>query len=652
VDVSQLASQQVIASSVPQKTVTSTVTTTTTNSMGTPGSVTGVGSSSGGKLSTGSYYYRVSALDSSGHESAASAEKSVSVSSSNSKGSVALSWGAVTNAASYRVYFGTQSGKETSYFTSSGTSATDDGKGSTKSGSPLNSAVTWTTSSTSTVTSLQDVKPTEELGYSGTFTVNGWGVNVSATDSLVSIAQKVNTGTTSPTGLTATAVQTGNNGESENSNNNRTSGNLVNGTYYYRVSAVDAYGNESAASDVASAVIRSNKNSVSLSWTGLGNVSSYRVYYGTSSGSMNSYYASSGTGTSFTDLGDSTKAHADSPMFFTSANNAFGFGSSQYTGVTASISKGALLFTGSNGNSIALEDTSGTVLQSIGMLYKNTGNGTVAINTMNDQYQSAKSAVYKINGVENTSKSNDATVDGVSLTLSNVGSARVTVTQDDTQAVQTVSDFANSYNNVMDTLNRTVLGGGALAENTMMQQIYSDLVRYLTPPPPDSLGGTSVSDIGVKAVEQKRTSISQLVLEQLASKDNMPSAGDTTSSKPSDSFPAGEGQYSLLNQSRKVGVNSPDNHKISINPTALKSALKNNHNGVGGVLNYMAGQMQNRLDVHLQPSVGTLAMQKQIIGYYSSNQQQVTSLMGNVVNITENRFKAQNVNTILQSVRA
>lgn len=77
-------------------------------------------------------------------------------------------------------------------------------------------------------------------------------------------------GLTTPTGLTATPSTTG--------------GTLAAGTYYYRVSATNAYGETLAAAQV-SATTTGSTSSVALSWTAVTGATGYRVYRSGTSGS-------------------------------------------------------------------------------------------------------------------------------------------------------------------------------------------------------------------------------------------------------------------------------------------------------------------------------------------------------------------------------
>ena len=81
-----------------------------------------VGSTTGGALPAGTYFYKVTALGLHG-ETIGSNE--VSVTTTGGTSSVALSWTAITGAASYRVYRGTAAGAESIYFAATGATFTD-----------------------------------------------------------------------------------------------------------------------------------------------------------------------------------------------------------------------------------------------------------------------------------------------------------------------------------------------------------------------------------------------------------------------------------------------------------------------------------------------------------------------------------------------
>jgi RHS repeat-associated protein len=111
---------------------------------GAPPNFSGSASSTGGSLATGTYYYEVTAV-SSGRESPASSEISKAV--TGPTGSVSLTWTPIPGATSYKIYRGTTSGGENTYYTNPTASFTDTG-GAGTSGSPPGASGTCTYSYT------------------------------------------------------------------------------------------------------------------------------------------------------------------------------------------------------------------------------------------------------------------------------------------------------------------------------------------------------------------------------------------------------------------------------------------------------------------------------------------------------------------------
>ena len=90
---------------------------------------------SGGTLSAGTYYYKIVVADGFGNTTLSSTE--VSATTTGGSSSVALSWTAVTNAVSYRIYRGTATNTQTLYYTSTTNSYTDTNAASSAGTVPL-----------------------------------------------------------------------------------------------------------------------------------------------------------------------------------------------------------------------------------------------------------------------------------------------------------------------------------------------------------------------------------------------------------------------------------------------------------------------------------------------------------------------------------
>lgn len=85
--------------------------------LATPGIATGTGSTTGGSLAAATYFVKIVAVDANGFTTPAGVE-SVGVTTTGATSSIAYTWTAVSGATSYRIYFGTVSGTQASYQTS------------------------------------------------------------------------------------------------------------------------------------------------------------------------------------------------------------------------------------------------------------------------------------------------------------------------------------------------------------------------------------------------------------------------------------------------------------------------------------------------------------------------------------------------------
>jgi hypothetical protein len=119
------------------------VTLATTTAPATPGTITPTPSITGGALTAGTYFYKVTAINAGG-ESLASAEVSSTV-ASGVTGSIALSITAVGTATAYRWYRGTGAGLENVYYQSASNAFTDVGGASTLGTPPAGGSGTTTT---------------------------------------------------------------------------------------------------------------------------------------------------------------------------------------------------------------------------------------------------------------------------------------------------------------------------------------------------------------------------------------------------------------------------------------------------------------------------------------------------------------------------
>lgn len=120
-----------------------------------PTGLAATGATTGGTLAAGTYFYKVTALNSNG-ETLPSSE--VSVITTGTTSSVSLTWGAVTGATSYRIYRGTATNAQNVYYTSTTASYVDINAASTAGTVPtVNSANVIRVNSAGEITAMGTV---------------------------------------------------------------------------------------------------------------------------------------------------------------------------------------------------------------------------------------------------------------------------------------------------------------------------------------------------------------------------------------------------------------------------------------------------------------------------------------------------------------
>lgn len=150
-----------------------------------PTGVSATPSASGGTLATGTYYYKIAAIDALGGETLLASSGEITAAVTGPTGSVALSWSAAQGAASYRVYRGTSSGGQNTYYSVSTNSYVDTGSaGTAGTGSAAHNAYqTKISNSGATIFNGGNVGIGVTSSPSATLTVGGSVLFRNATDS-------------------------------------------------------------------------------------------------------------------------------------------------------------------------------------------------------------------------------------------------------------------------------------------------------------------------------------------------------------------------------------------------------------------------------------------------------------------------------------
>ena len=153
-----------------------------------------------------------------------------------------------------------------------------------------------------------------------------------------------------------------------------------------------------------------------------------------------------------------------------------------------------------------------------------------------DRQTLGQNAIVKINGTTVTSTSNTITSDiskikGLTLNLKGVSAGEtvtVTVEQDDEGIYNAVNDIVDSYNTLMEGLEKELGDGGSFEHDTMFSMMKNQLKRLMT----QTVGGTTIyrnlAAVGISTGEAK-DSISTDVTKLLIDKDKFMQALDKDS---------------------------------------------------------------------------------------------------------------------------
>ena len=429
----------------------------------------------------------------------------------------------------------------------------------------------------------------QPLGFSGSFRINGWNVDITASDSLVSIRDKINQG------------------EDTNSNN-------------ILDRAEDINGNGSIDVFTSPAV-----------YTQEGYLPSF--YYNEDLNGNSALDASE-------DVNDSDTADGGSSQIGVRAV----ISGNQLVFVTSDPAEIELRFRDPD----AVLESIGFLFR-----HNGSGDVTTEkLNEQSVEAQKAELNVDGEEVVSGRNRIENA-IPGVTLTLKATGSATVSVADDPKAAVEPVARFTISFNEALRMINNAIESGGALSKNLRLQSIHSDVVRsFYTPPddPKESLQSgalqsgalqsgafKSLDEVGISSNESEPTAIKQIAHRQI------PKLQQDKSSLP------GVGKYSFFSQSGRIGINSSENFVIDLDRQKFIESLERDSTSVSELLGFAAGRLQKRLDVHLQPDYGTIRFQKEAIDYYINNQDEVEAVLSNVVGINRVAIEAGSAKNIFSS---
>lgn len=351
------------------------------------------------------------------------------------------------------------------------------------------------------ISSSAQANASDPLGLSGKMTVNGKGVTIEATDSLRSIASKINaTG-----GITASIID-GGAGAAYLTLTSSQSGSAS------KIQLGDLDGNVAQALGLANGTL-DYRETITGGSTSVG-LSSKTTALGSQLGL-------SGLGTqTFSLNGQAISVDLES----TSLQDLAATINTSGSGATASVRSVT-----ENGNTVFKLDLTGVttyddsegVLQGLGILQRGFGNQLVA----------AQNAEYKIDGVSLTSATNTISnvIPGATITLlkgneTTPETSTLTFSKDDAAVKAKIKDFVNAYNSVVDFVRSTTsfdketFVSGPLFGDSLVQQVEAALGNTFF----SSLSGvstsfTSMAQLGMSFDDQGKIEVNETTLSKAIS---------------------------------------------------------------------------------------------------------------------------------------
>lgn len=331
-------------------------------------------------------------------------------------------------------------------------------------------------------------------------------------------------------------------------------------------------------------------------------------------------------------------------------NNGRLDGGSDKINVKASIERNRLILTSTlyGDNKISLTDTDG-ILLSLGF-FKLDGRGVSVqkeqqlLSNGENLNKEPQKALVSANGVKyekNTNSISDLISDAtINLKKSSSSEITVSISFDVTQALGNIKGFVDSFNKALRFINDQIASDKMLNKDEKVQNIRNNLVHNANDEIMSNDGTNHISQIGIEKNKNERRYINQLSLTNLLSnlKEQFASKG-------------GNSIYSNLDE---IGITSLENDTLNINEDRLRESLKNNSNDVYKILSGSGDSITYRIgkqvESALNPKTGTIRFRKDVIDYYTKNQNVVRNFLKAKEDISKTNIESRIKSTAVSKV--
>ncbi|MBI3813970.1 MAG: flagellar filament capping protein FliD [Nitrospinae bacterium] len=256
-------------------------------------------------------------------------------------------------------------------------------------------------------------------------------------------------------------------------------------------------------------------------------------------------------------------------------------------------------------------------------------------------------AVISINGTKyerNTNAVSDIIPDTtINIKKESDSDITVTISSDINVPLNNIKGFVDSFNRTLKFINDQIASDRMLNKDEAVQNIRKDMVDNAYNEIQSDDGNNRISEIGIEKDKSERRNSNQLSLtnlllnlkEQLT---GLPSKGENSIFASLDEV----GITSIENDTLKINEDRLTE--------SLKNNIDGTYKILSGVSDSVTARLTRQMDSALNPKTGTIKFRKDVINYYIQNQNVVRDFLKDKQTITQTKIEGKSKTTVLSKV--
>jgi flagellar capping protein FliD len=245
-------------------------------------------------------------------------------------------------------------------------------------------------------------------------------------------------------------------------------------------------------------------------------------------------------------------------------------------------------------------------------------------------------AVVTVNGTRYEKNTNTITdiISDTALILKKESHSEIkaTISSDTTDAFNNIKKFVDSFNKTLNFINDQIISDKMLNKDEKVQNMRSEMIHNAHDEIRTNEGNNHISEIGIEDDKSERRNFHQLSLmnllmnlkEQLLS---LPSRGGNSIFTSLDEV----GITSISNDTLKINEDRLTD--------SLKKDINKVHTLLSGVSDSVTVRIERQLESALNPKIGALKFRKDVIDYYKRNQNVINDFLKDKENISKSRVE-------------